>query len=139
MEPSIPQINLVFGWAWFVVGALSGSVVGLRFREEGWLGGYGSWSRRMVRLGHVAFFGTGLLNVVFALTIAARPEDVDVGVAVTASSVALLVGGVTMPLVCFLAGYRKGFAQWFFVPVVSLIVGLGLVVLSLLRDGWQGG
>jgi hypothetical protein len=34
------------------IGVLSDAVMGLLFHKEGWLGGYGSVSRRMVRLGY---------------------------------------------------------------------------------------
>ena len=62
-------VNLNFAWCWFLMGVTSGTIQGLWFHREGWLGGYDSWSRRLARLGHIAFFGTGLLNLCFAFTV----------------------------------------------------------------------
>ena len=53
------------GWSGFLGGVLSGAVMGLLFHREDWLGGYGSRERRMVRLGHISFFGIGLINLFF--------------------------------------------------------------------------
>lgn len=64
-------LHLVIAWVAILVGLLSGTVIGLFFHREEWLGGYHSWRRRMVRLGHVAFLGTGLLNLAFAMTVGA--------------------------------------------------------------------
>ena len=52
-------LHLVIAWVAILVGLLSGTVIGQFFHREEWLGGYHSWRRRMVRLGHVAFLGTG--------------------------------------------------------------------------------
>ena len=43
------------------------------FHGEDWLGGYGSWRRRMLRLGHISMIGTGLLNLAFALSVGHLP------------------------------------------------------------------
>ena len=63
------QINLHFAWIWMLGGMISGAVIGLFFHDPQWLGGFGSWRRRMLRLGHIAFLGTGLLNLGFALSV----------------------------------------------------------------------
>src|SRR5258706_550195 len=62
------MLNLAFGWGWILLGVLSGALLGLHFHKEKFLGGYDAWPRRMTRLGHIAFFGTGILNVLYALT-----------------------------------------------------------------------
>ena len=61
-------MNLFVGWLAIFAGLLTGACVGLFFHHEDWLGGYFSWRRRMLRLAHVAMVGTGLLNILFALT-----------------------------------------------------------------------
>jgi hypothetical protein len=45
------------------------------------------------------------------------------------ASVLFIVGGVSMPLVCFLAGWKKPFRHLFFIPVGSL---MGAVIATLL-------
>ena len=39
-----------------LAGVLSGMAMGLFFHQDGWLGGYGSFRRRLLRLGHIAFY-----------------------------------------------------------------------------------
>jgi len=118
--------NIVAAWIGFGLGGLAGLASGLFFHGETWLGGYGSWRRRMVRLAHVAFFGLGLLNLSFALT--ARALGLGGGVAL--SSALLIVGAVTMPLVCYLSAFRMAFRLLFAIPALSVIAG---IVLFLLR------
>jgi hypothetical protein len=118
----MPQVNLHFAWAWMLSGMILGAGLGLFFHRADWLGGFDSWRRRMVRLAHIAFLGTGLLNLGFALSAgsfaAANAED---GLLETAS-VLFIVGASTMPAVCLLAAWRQPFRHLFFVPALSLIV-----------------
>jgi hypothetical protein len=62
------DLNIFTGWISILVGVVMGMGMGLFFDRENWLGGCGSWARRMLRLGHVAFFGIGLLNIAFGAT-----------------------------------------------------------------------
>jgi hypothetical protein len=65
------RFNLLVGWISMVAGATSGLIVGLFFHKDDWMGGYGSFRRRLIRLGHISFFGIGILNVLFALSVLA--------------------------------------------------------------------
>ena len=112
------SFHLIFAWVWILVGLVSGSIIGVFFHDEAWLGGYSSWRRRMVRLGHVAFLGTGLLNLAFALSV----DHVGLDGPPRLAAALFVIGAVTMPLVCFLSAWREGFRRVFFVPVVSLVV-----------------
>jgi hypothetical protein len=111
-------INLQAGWIAVLAGLVSGAVIGSFFHREEWLGGYGSWRRRMLRLAHVSLVGTGLLNLVFALSVGALKVDPCPRIA----SALFLAGAATMPLVCVLAAWRPAFRHAFFVPVGSLIL-----------------
>lgn len=110
-------LNLVISWSAILAGLVSGTLIGLYFSREEWLGGYGSWRRRMVRLGHVSFFGTGLLNLAFALTVPA----LGLRQVPRLPSVLFVVGAVSMPAVCFLSAWHKPLRHLFFIPVLSLI------------------
>lgn len=114
------MLNLQLAWVLILVGLLTGVPIGLCFHREDWLGGYGSWRRRLVRLGHIALFGTGLLNVAFALSV----DALELAPSLRVASVLLAVGAVSMPVVCFLSAWRPTFRHLFFVPVVSLIGGV---------------
>lgn len=124
----MPLANLYFAWCWFLVGLITGTVQGLFFHRDQWLGGYASWPRRMARLGHIAFFGTGLLNLCFAFTLAIVPADT---LLVQAASTLLIVGAVAMSSVCYLAAWRKPLRHLFFIPVVSLLLGVGFLIIAL--------
>ena len=94
------------------------------------LEGYDSWRRRMVRLGHISFFGTGLLNLGYGLSVVA----LEVLPQPRLASAAFIVGAVTMPLVCFLSAWDDRGRYLFFVPVVSLLLATGeLLWVSLAR------
>lgn len=121
------EFSLMTGWFGFLGGVLSGAVMGLMFHREGWMGGYGSRERRMVRLGHISFFGIGLINLFYALSLS------PLGVSDRAAwmgSAALLVAMVSMPLNCFMCAWRPVFRHLFFIPVLAASLGIGVILFS---------
>jgi hypothetical protein len=116
------SINFFAGWLSFFCGALSGALIGLKFHREDWLGGYQSFRRRMVRLGHIAFFGLGLINILFALSVLALNLATTGWTRV--ASVLLVIGAATMPTNCFLTAWRGAFRHAFFVPAGSTMIGI---------------
>jgi len=120
-------INLYAAWIGFLLGAIAGAITGSFFDRETWLGGYADWRRRMVRLGHIALFGIGLLNLGFFLTV----ESLGMRAGVRLPGYLLVVGAVTMPLLCYLSAYRKGFRHLFFVPAGAVTLALALFVWRL--------
>jgi hypothetical protein len=113
-------INMYAAWAGFLMGAIAGAIVGLFFHGETWLGGYSSWSRRLVRLGHIAFFGIGFLNLSFVVTV----HVLQISGGISLPSWLFIIGAVMMPLVCYLSAWRKGFRHLFFIPAASLMIGI---------------
>jgi hypothetical protein len=81
----------------------------------------------MVRLGHIAFFGLGILNVLFALSIAVRPLP---PAQMPIASVGFWLGAVTMPACCFLTAWRPGLRRLFPVPVFAVLMGLGGLIVG---------
>jgi hypothetical protein len=126
-EGSVVVLHLAIAWGAILVGLLAGTVIGLFFHREDWLGGYNSWRRRMVRLGHVAFLGTGMLNLAFAVSIG----EMGLRSALGLPSALLILGTVSMPAVCFLAAWRKPLRHLFFIPVLSLIGGAAGTLLQV--------
>jgi hypothetical protein len=114
------EINLQVAWLAILVGLITGTVFGLFFHRESWMGGYGSWRRRMIRLGHISFFGTGFLNLAFILS----AEHLRLAAPPPLASAAFVLGAVAMPTVCFLSAWRDTFRHLFFIPVVSLILAV---------------
>jgi ABC-type sugar transport system permease subunit len=125
--------NLLFAWCWIFLGLLTGAAQGLFFHREDWLGGYGSWQRRIMRLGHVAFFGTGLLNL-FAAISAKLWFPAESGPLQNSASGLLIAGAVTMSTICYLSAWRKNCRKLFFIPVACLIAGVGCVILILFHQ-----
>ena len=121
--------NLLIGWIGMAAGVLSGAVVGLYFHKEEWLGGYGSFRRRMLRLGHIAFFGIGFLNILFALTL----SEADSAPWILVGAWALGVTNLLMPLNCFLSAWKKGFRHLFFIPVVGASWGIITAIIYILN------
>ena len=113
-------VNLAAGWAGFLGGAASGALIGLFFHRDDWLGGYGSFPRRMVRLGHIACWGLGLVNILFALSCQTLARSGWTNMA----SLLLLVGLATMPTNCFLTAWRGAFRHLFFIPAGSTLFGV---------------
>ena len=125
MSESPGQINFLFGWIGMMLGIVSGFLIGLRFHEDRWIGGYGSLARRMIRLGHISFFGLGFLNILFALSL----ERVTMPAAlVPIAEIGFVLGAITMPLCCFLTAWKTSFRLLFPIPVLSLAAGVACVI-----------
>lgn len=121
--------SIVVGWITMVGGVVSGSIIGLLFHRDDWLGGYNSFQRRLVRLAHIAFFGIGILNILFGLTATALSLSPD---ATRIGSTSLMIAAVAMPANCLLTAWRTPFRHLFFIPVLAVTVG----ILSVLV-GWK--
>ena len=126
MQSSVAEWNLLAGWIATLAGIVSGAVMGLFFLREEWLGGYSSHRRRLLRLGHISFFGLGFTNVLFGLTARTLPCHS------ATAAVLMIVSSIAMPTCCFLTAWRKWFRVLFPLPVASAAVA----VMMLLMD-WK--
>jgi len=126
----VRMLNLILAWAWIVMGFLSGLVMGLFFHQEKWLGGYGSFQRRMYRLGHISFFGLGVVNLCFFLTVQALSLS---GLMMQAAGWCLMAGAITMPVCCLLMAHHPQTVPLFSVPVLSLLLGGLLTTITVTR------
>jgi hypothetical protein len=124
------HLNLVIAWLWLLLGFVAGMALGMFFHGENWLGGYGSFKRRMYRLGHISFFGLGVVNLLFCLT--AQTFSLA-GPFTVAASWAFVVGAISMPLCCVvMANFPKAHLI-FAVPVLSLITGGVLTLMEVAK------
>lgn len=128
MQASI-ELNLAAGWVGIALGILGGLALGLGFRGEQWLGGYGSWRRRLLRLGHISFFGLGFLNLLFFLCARAAGWE---GAALGVAAAAFVIGAAAMPVCCVLCAWRPHLTMLFAVPVLSLLAATLIVVWEVL-------
>ena len=125
-----PQLNLVFAWIGILLGFISGLYLGLNFHRENWLGGYGSFKRRLYRLGHISLFGLAVVNFMFYLTARSFPAS---GPLVLVASWAFMVGAISMPLCCLMMAHFPRTHALFSVPVFSLLLGGVLTVILVTR------
>ena len=105
-------------------------MLGLGFHREDFLGGYGSFRRRMLRLGHISLAALGMLNIVYGLSPVAV-TGAGAGPLATLPGPLLLAGAIAMPAVCFLTAWRFPFRHLFFVPVTLLLAAVLLIARSV--------
>lgn len=121
------QFHVLVGWLAVLLGVASGAAMGLLFHQETWAGGYGSFRRRMLRLGHISFFGIGFLNFFFAMTLAqvSLPETWT-----RIASYGFLIAVITMPACCYLTAWKKPFRHLFPIPVLAVLTGVIPILLG---------
>ncbi len=124
------MINLYAAWIGIFAGCIAGAVQGLFFHKDDWLDGYGSWRRRLTRLGHISFFGIGFINFAFAVSL----QMLDMEGELVLSSRLLIVALITMPLLCYLSAFKKPFRNLFFIPAGSVIVGILLFLWRIIEQ-----
>lgn len=127
-----PRINLVLAWIWVFAGFGSGAILGMGFRGKNWLGGYASLRRRLYRLAHISFFGLGVLNLMFYLTVSHLALQCT-GTLVLASW-GFVIGALTMPACCIAVAHLRKLHPMFIVPVASLMGGALATLAILLRS-----
>jgi len=124
---TLKMINWYFGWISILSAFGTGAIIGLFFYREDFLGGYSSFRRRILRLGHIAQAALGMMNVVAGNS---QLTGADFN---AIAQWGLGVGGISMPLVCFLSAWKPACRHLFFIPVVSLIAA----VVEILKAGPQ--
>ena len=110
----------------FMAGIVSGASLGLFFHNEEWLGGYNSFRRRLWRLGHISFFGIGIVNLLLALS---QPYLATVDYNMV--TIGMIIATITMPLMCLLSGWKKPFRHFFFIPVLGFATGIGTILFQM--------
>ncbi|MBK8191261.1 MAG: hypothetical protein IPK79_12525 [Vampirovibrionales bacterium] len=123
------MLNAAAAWIAIGVGIIWGALLGLGFERDAWLGGYGSWRRRLLRLGHIACFGVAFLNLAFVASRGALSPQSPVGL----MSALMLSGLIAMPAVCLASAFYPRLKPLFALPVVALALGAGLTAWGLLR------
>lgn len=124
------MINLYAAWIGIFAGCIAGAVQGLFFHKDDWLDGYGSWRRRITRLGHISFFGIGFINFAFAVSLRMLEMEGELVV----SSRLLIVALITMPLLCYLSAFKKPLRNLFFIPAGSVIIAILLFLWRVIEQ-----
>jgi hypothetical protein len=126
MSTSWHLVNWYFGWGLILSAFGTGAWIGLSFHRDDFWGGYASFRRRIVRLGHIAQAALGMMNVLYGLS----PWPVQGTWEAGAASVCFMVGGLSKPGVCFLSGWKKPFRHLFFIPVSALMLAVVFTLLG---------
>lgn len=115
------RVNLVLAWLWILLSFVSGGLTGMNFKflDADWLGGYTGTRRRMYRLGHVALFALGTVNLLFYLTFR-NLGNTDL--TLVWASWGFVIGALTMPTCCYLIAHRPRLKYLFYIPSASLII-----------------
>lgn len=82
----------------------------------------------MVRLAHISFFGIGALNLAFAMTV----YILEIESGLVSISYLLVIGAITMPIICYLSAWNMFFRHLFFIPAISVMLGITLFVWRIL-------
>jgi hypothetical protein len=118
------------------VGAVTGLAMGLWSFDgpmpvPAWLGDYGSTARRLIRLGHIACFGVGILNL---LLIGEAERRAVAGLAFRWASRLMNVGNIGLPLGLFAAAAFPPVKYLLALPAMAVTVSLVLVTRETLRS-----
>jgi uncharacterized membrane protein YiaA len=120
--------NRVVGWTSLAVGVAVGLVMGLwsfdgPLQPPGWLGEYAGTSRRLARLGHIAFIGLGLIDILIERELV-RSALGSTHRAVVSWSMAM--GNVLLPVALFGAAIYRPVKYFMAVPATLVFVALVL-------------
>ena len=130
-------INRLIGWSSMVVGVGTGLVMGL-WSFDGpattpeWLGEYNDTSRRLARLGHIAFLGLGILNVLLATELG----RVKRGMWGQTAAAAMNFGNVFLPLTLWGAAVYHPLK--YIMPLPAIAVFLALLIVASGVFGKEG-
>jgi len=135
-EPVSNEVNRIVGWASLVLGAGSGLIFGLwsfdgPVSAPASLENYVDLSRRLIRLGHIAFFGLGILNIMLAR----EASGLAVGAkAKRAALHAMNFGNIALPLTLFAAAVYQPLKYLLPFSALSVFFALSIAAYGV----WRG-
>jgi hypothetical protein len=121
-------MNRTVGWISLVVGIATGLVMGLWSFDgpvavPAWLGEYAETPRRLARLGHIAFVGLGILNLLLAHEL---PRSALGSTGKGVASIAMNTGNILLPLTLFAAAAWPPAKYAMTLPATCVFVALCL-------------
>ncbi|HEX5071119.1 MAG TPA: hypothetical protein VFV78_12960 [Vicinamibacterales bacterium] len=121
-------MNRTIGWASLAVGIATGLIMGLwsfdgPVHVPAWLGEYGDTSRRLARLGHIAFIGLGLINILLSHEL---PKSALSDRARQIASRHMNFGNIVLPIALFAAAAWRPAKYVMAVPATAVFVALCL-------------
>ncbi len=135
LAPAGPSWNRAIGFTSLLIGVVSGMILGLwsfggPIPAPEALTEYNDLPRRFLRLGHIAFFGLGLIN----LAIAGHWQRLDLGRPAARRALWLMnLGNLGLPPVLLAAAWQPALLYLMPVPVICVFAALTLCVLGAWR------
>jgi hypothetical protein len=129
----VGEWNRRIGWVSTCLGAATGLILGLwsfdgPFAVPGWLGEYDQTSRRLARLGHIAFFGLGILNLLLAGELRRIPFG---RWGRRTASWAMNFGNVFLPLTLFAAAAYRPLKYTMTAPALAVFIALAVTAYGV--------
>jgi len=131
--------NRRVGWLSMAVGIGTGLIMGMWSFDgpmpvPAWLGEYGSVARRLARLGHIAFLGLGILDVLLAREV---PRLALSAAMRRTASVAMIVGNALLPPALFAAAAWRPCKYLLPLPATAVFVAVVLTAWGVwgAKDG----
>jgi hypothetical protein len=118
--------NRRVGWVCTCLGAASGLIMGFWSFDgpvpvPGWLGEYDQTARRLARLGHIAFFGLGILNLLMVGELRRSPLGTW---GRRTASWAMNFGNIFLPLTLFAAAAYRPLKYTMSAPATAVFLAL---------------
>ena len=128
MKLKSSEWNRRIGWTSAALGGITGLILGLwsfdgPFPVPAFLGDYDDTSRRLARLGHIAFFGLGILNLLAAAQL--ERNCLAKGSARTASLL-MNFGNIFLPLTLFAASVYQPCKYLMSIPAMAVTITMCL-------------
>ena len=124
----IGEFNRAIAWSGFAAGAGMGLIMGMWSFDgpvavPALIGEYGDTARRLLRLGHIALFGLGILNLLLVRNLPTLP----LGQRPTRAALACMnFGNVFLPLVLIGAALLPGLKYLMALPALGVFAALCL-------------
>lgn len=130
------SLNMAVGWSSLATGAVTGLVLGLwsfggPVPVPEWIGDYNSLPRRLLRLGHIAFFGLGILNIMLALHFG-RPRGFTSHGRLALR--AMNFGNIFLPITLIIAAVVEPSKYLMSVPAMAVTIALAVASRAAIID-----
>jgi acyl carrier protein len=131
----IRQLSRAIALTSLMLGAASGLFLGLwafggPLPKPAWFADYGALSRRLFRLGHIAFFGLGMLNLILTRQLPALALSER---SIRNALASMNFGNVLLPPTLLATGVHAPFA--YLLPVPALCIFFALAIATF--GGWR--
>lgn len=133
--PADPSLNRAIGFVSLLLGVVSGMILGLwsfggPIPVPETIGEYGDLPRRFLRLGHIAFFGLGLIN----LAVAGHWRRLELGRPAARRTLKLMnLGNLGLPPLLLAAAWQPALLYLMPIPVVCVFAALALCAFGACR------